>query len=111
MRRRLLKVLTALSLLLCVAVCVQWAQGRSAIDAYEDYRPRFGWGLYTGGGRVVLECYFGSDRAEMVPRAYAHRRLPLAFGPILDQRDAEGTGFDFNHGGFRFFHRRVRLSN
>jgi hypothetical protein len=64
MLRRLLNLLTALSLLLCVAVCGLWVRSRSYRDSFEIWRARVtSEGIVhsqvsadSGGGRVVLSA-------------------------------------------------------
>ena len=59
MTRRLLNLLTVLSLLLCVAVCVLWVRSRSASDSVQWRRISGGtvetWLLLVADGRVGLD--------------------------------------------------------
>jgi hypothetical protein len=59
-RRRLLNLLTGLSLLLCVAACVMWARGRTTADHVRYSRYVRGAGLSgsaAGGSGVVLRSF------------------------------------------------------
>ena len=111
MTRRTLNLLTALSLLLCVAVAALWFRGRAGMDAFEKYGPRFGWGLYLAEGEAVVTWSFGDERGEMIPRQYAYRRLPRGFAKIAIDRPQPQSTFDFNYFRFRLAHRHQTLSN
>ena len=73
-RRRLLNLLTALSLLLCVAVCVLWVRSYRTYDfvlLYESRAPSgeaFGW-AYSSGGKLILhwETIGGDSRRKKLP--------------------------------------------
>jgi hypothetical protein len=77
MRRRLPNLLTALSLLLCAAVCVLWVRSRSRYDIV----------LFGGGGGTLLK-FLSDDRGVGV---VALRRWPYAEpvrwlrGPVDDR--------------------------
>ena len=109
MKRRLLSFLTVVSLVLCLAVAAMWVRGREGMDAFEKYGPRFGWGVYLGEGEAVVVWYFGDERGEMIPRAYAYRRLPRGFAKHVDGPQPQAA-FDFNVARFRLAHRRTSLS-
>jgi hypothetical protein len=55
MRRRLLNLLTALSLLLCVAVCVLWVWSYAATPAVFHQRPGRTSGVMAYRGRLLFE--------------------------------------------------------
>ena len=61
MKRRLLDLLTALSLLLCVAVCVLW------VRSYQR-RDIFGW-VWAGGGPGAAEPFLRGGRTVFVAQA------------------------------------------
>jgi len=54
-RRRLLNLLTAQSLLLCVAVGVLWVRSHYGVDGFTYYAPERRYILRTAGGRFSLE--------------------------------------------------------
>ena len=89
MKRHLLDVLTALSLLLCVAVCVLWVRSYAVADCWEqidrdaDLRVL---SLRTSSGGVEICVRTGGPVAipadETIRRWYRHTSVP-AFGPFL----------------------------
>ena len=98
-RRRLLHLATALSLLLCVAVCLLWARSFGNSESFGYYTRRDGSGWYRN-------IYIGSDRGRLI-FVNSHQQWDhgLPRGRFL-LRDAAPGSPDRPGvlGGFRYFH-------
>ena len=122
MTRRLLDLLTALSLLLCMAACVLWVRSHFLSDSIEYcyYPPPDGAGV-VHGIESFLDAGKGRIALKVVPREYIPDRRPVTWrelpelssgwqwetdepydpsGPafLRDRRSWGGFGFDRHEG-------------
>ena len=75
MLRRLLTLLSAVSLLLCVAVCVLWVRSHGVMDrAWHEYARRSGVGIAIASGqvRVHRSWAIGYARPGPAPERWRH---------------------------------------
>src|SRR5215218_6049661 len=100
MRRCLFTFFSAVSLLLCVAVCVLWVRTYDYwTDRLERYDPHWGWGLYLAGGRVSCLWYVTDETTQMMPKALWHERRRTMYdfhSPLT------GSGTAFRFAGFQY---------
>jgi hypothetical protein len=100
MTRRLLNLLTALSLLVCVAACVLWVRSRFAADCYLTDRL----GALSADGSVVLLWGHGAG-LQIDPEERGFRTWPLpdaGFG--LAMRFGPGGMRGWDVGGLAYYH-------
>jgi hypothetical protein len=92
--RRLLNLLTALSLLLCVAICVLWVRSYWTYDLVEfdrgDYVYGHAWQVRSEYGRMSFW------RAERVP---GFPNKPLQWTTEPGTKHVHYFGIEFKHGG------------
>ena len=98
MKRQLLNVLTALSLLLCVAVCVLWVRSRFVADSYSTARTVVG---SMNGGVVAMRGY-GTALA-VDPHERGYRSLSPEDAALgLAMATSSGTRRSWAVGGFGY---------
>jgi hypothetical protein len=105
MTRRLLNLLTALSLLLCVAVVVLWARSYFVWDTFVKRFPDRDYFLESSRGRFAwFECDYGVHRNFYdLPRfgEWTHETTEPVGAPDGGMRDVGGVSDTwFVHGGF-----------
>jgi 4-amino-4-deoxy-L-arabinose transferase-like glycosyltransferase len=108
-RRRLLNLLTALSLLLCVAVCVLWVRSYRVADGFARTQPSESHSVESGSGEIVwTHTVWGDiDRTFLEPPQFGVWRYVSSDAepfPTLSSRiGEEGTPPGWlNVGGFVF---------
>src|SRR3954454_23861034 len=81
-RRRLLNLLTMLSLLLCVAVCVLWVRSQWVTDHWWSTRPGWALGVHVPLGSINFGWRTYSDPSGALPLGFRHDtdRSPLGVG-------------------------------
>jgi hypothetical protein len=93
MKRRLLNLLTAVSLLLCVAACVLWVRSYWVADLV----VRSG---VAGDGALLRERVWGAY-AERGQLAFCAQRYDVTFGAEADAAEASGLGAEDNGWAWR----------
>ena len=115
MRRKLFNLAAALSLLLCVAVCVLWARGYGLTDQIVWNRADGVRSIGSSRGRVVLALHV-SKRARVSPYGYGfhHSRdksSPANFASVHVSIDRGSTYADWKGGGFEWYMYRPRADD
>jgi len=115
MRRKLFNLAAALSLLLCVAVCVLWARSYGLTDQIVWNRATGVRSIGSYGGRVVLAMN-ESTRARLSPYGYGfhHSRdksSPANFSVVMVSIDRGSTYSDWEGGGFKWYMYRPLANN
>ena len=114
MRRKLFNLAAALSLLLCVAVCVLWARSYGLTDQIVWNRADGVRSIGSSQGRVVLALHV-SERVRS-PYAYGfhHSReksSPANFASVHVSIDPGSTHADWEGGGFEWYLYRPLANN
>ncbi len=115
MWRRLFNLAAALSLLLCVAVCVLWARSYGLTDQIVWNRADGVRSIGSYGGRVVLALN-ESTRARISAYGYGfhHSRdksSPVNFSVVRVSVDRGSTYSDWEGGGFKWYMYRPLANN
>jgi hypothetical protein len=84
MKRRLLNLVTGLSLLLCVAVCVLWGRSYVAVDRLRVFKVPRVWSLLSADGRLCVAGRKVNQAALDVP-VHADRRFAFDTDPGGEQ--------------------------
>ena len=100
MKRRLLNLLTALSLLLCVAVVVLWVRSYGGTDRLERYQRTSGGGLYLCRGYFTAGWYTTDGRSGMAPMPLKYERVTANMEP--HRTPLKSADRDWALVGFRF---------
>src|SRR5438128_1912706 len=82
MKRHVLNFLVALSLLLCMAVCVLWVRSYFVVTWASHYAPRSLKSIALSGGKVLVSWDGGSDY-----RLPADKRWNVGSRPRTDEAD------------------------
>jgi hypothetical protein len=115
MIRRLFTLLSAVSLLLCVATCALWARSYRLSDQVKwDRIDGVGW-IRTAEGHVMSGLFVGNHSggpADYYGLKYASDRAsPPLNGLVLLNHDAGDTDFSWERGGFAWYEMRAMRGN
>jgi hypothetical protein len=101
MKRRLLNLLTALSLLLCVAACVLWVRSYWTVDLIVFSPTRDSYSVWSQRGEVCLRRLGNTD----MPDRWQHHSTPVQgfsrYVPPQSERRRPG-GFWWESGALNF---------
>jgi hypothetical protein len=102
MKPRVVKLLTLVSLLVCLAAVGLWVRTADYwTDRLERYEERSGWAVYLARNRVSCRWYSRKGRSLMAPRALWHerRRVNYDFHSPLPNADVAMSlaGFHYGH--------------
>ena len=101
MARRILNVLTILSLVLCLAASMLWVRSHWAADRFRVFRVPRVVALVSVHGRVGVACRKVNQAALDVP-VHADRRFRLDSGPAAETPFWADDWPDWNARGFQF---------
>jgi hypothetical protein len=100
-RRCLLNSLTAVSLLLCVAVCALWVRSYWAVDYLAYSRPDWAVFMEYGGGQFRFEYVRAARERDYVGYSgFVCRRVDRADGPLRQGMRMPGSQSLFDRWGF-----------
>ena len=98
-KRRLVNLLSLLSLLLCLAVVALWVRSYGGTDRLERYERTSGWGYYLCRGYFTATWYFTDGRSGMVPMPLKYERVTANLEP--HRVSLPSARYDWTVAGFR----------